>query len=89
VEFPPEKRTPVAIAAMWSSRITTVSLEMVLPGLLGLWIDSKLGTKLLFGLVGFAFGMVAGIRHLITMTNSSSNKDVSSQPDGQPRKSDR
>ncbi len=46
----------------------TVSLEMVVPGLLGIWIDRKLGTEPLFVLIGFALGMISGIWHLITMT---------------------
>jgi F0F1-type ATP synthase assembly protein I len=79
----------MAIAAMWTSRITTVSLEMVLPGLLGLWIDNKLGTKILFAIVGFALGMVLGLRHLLTMTRSSTKQDEPLPGDGQPRKPDR
>jgi len=41
--------------------VTTISLEMVLPGLIGYWIDLRLGTKLLFlvpgVILGFAIGM--------------------------------
>lgn len=51
----------------------TVALEMVLPGLLGLWIDSKLGTRVLFGCLGFAVGLTSGMWHLLRMTSSGPN----------------
>jgi hypothetical protein len=31
----------------WVSKITTVALEMILPGLAGLWLDSQLETRFL------------------------------------------
>lgn len=45
-----------------------VSLEMVLPGLLGYWVDQRLGTVVAFMLVGFALGMTAAVVHLIHLT---------------------
>ncbi|MEX0711743.1 MAG: AtpZ/AtpI family protein [Pirellulales bacterium] len=44
-----------------------MSVEMVIPGLVGLWIDGQLGTEILFAVVGFAAGMVGGIWHLLRM----------------------
>jgi hypothetical protein len=49
-------RSATAKAAVWVSRVTTISLMMVLPGLAGYWIDTKLGTRVVFLLVGFAVG---------------------------------
>lgn len=49
-------RSAAARAAEWASRIMTISLEMVLPGLAGYWLDTKLGTQVVFLLVGFALG---------------------------------
>jgi F0F1-type ATP synthase assembly protein I len=46
----------MAIAFEWSATIMTISAEMVVPGLLGYWLDQKLGTGALFLLVGFALG---------------------------------
>lgn len=69
----PDNRSPVAIAAMWASRIMTVSLEMVLPGVGGWWLDSRLGVTPLFTFVGFLLGVSMGMWHLIVMT----------RPDGQ------
>lgn len=57
----------MAEAMNWVSKITTVALEMVLPGLAGLWLDHQLETRF-FILLGFAFGVPLGIWHLIVMT---------------------
>lgn len=62
-----DERPPIVVAAAWASRIITVSVEMVIPGLVGLWIDGQLGTEILFAVVGFAAGMVGGIWHLLRM----------------------
>lgn len=51
-----------------------VSLEMILPGLIGLWIDRKLGTVLVFLLIGLAVGCTGGVWHVIRMTKSSVDK---------------
>jgi hypothetical protein len=47
----------------------TVSLEMVAPGLIGLWLDQKLGSKFVLGVLGFAVGLTLAIRHLLRMTS--------------------
>ncbi len=69
-----ETRSPAARAAVWTSQIMTVSLEMVLPGLAGYWIDGKLGTKVLFMLIGFALGGFAAIKHLIALTRKKDRR---------------
>ena len=50
-----------------------VALEMVLPGLAGYWVDQKLGTVVLFMMIGFAVGSSAAVIHLIRMTRSDRN----------------
>lgn len=45
-----------------------VSLEMILPGVAGYWVDLQLGTRLLFLVVGLAVGCTGGIWHLLRMT---------------------
>ena len=82
-----DDRSPMAVAVQWSSRIMTVSLEMVVPGLAGLWIDRRLETTPLVTLVGFAVGLTMGIWHLIRLTRSQ-NK-VSSRQAHEERKPDR
>jgi len=56
VAEPPDTRSPLAIALEWSATIMTISAEMVVPGLIGYWIDQWLGTQVLFLLLGFALG---------------------------------
>lgn len=51
----------------WVSKITTVALEMVLPGIGGMWLDAKFGTSFV-GMLGFVLGLVVGIWHLVQMT---------------------
>lgn len=57
----------MGIAMEWAARIMAVALEMVLPGLAGMWLDRRCGTWY-FVLIGFAFGLVAGMWHLIRAT---------------------
>lgn len=66
---PADGRSPTARAAAWVSRITTISLEMVVPGLIGYWLDLQLGTQVVLMLLGFALGMYVAIRHLLHSLN--------------------
>ncbi len=70
----PDDRSRQVIAYHWSSRVISVALEMVLPGLLGYWLDQKLGTRVVLTVAGFGFGLVLGIYHLVQMTRP---KDLS------------
>ncbi len=58
----------MAVALQWASSVMAISIAMVLPGLLGLWADSRLGTKVLFTVLGFGFGVVSGIWQLVRIT---------------------
>lgn len=53
-----------------------VSLVMVVPGIAGYWLDQRLGTKVLFMLVGFALGCTAAVHQLIQLTRSEKNRPV-------------
>jgi hypothetical protein len=57
----------MALGIEWVAKITTVALEMVLPGIFGQWLDGRWGTSFL-GLLGFALGVTLGIWHLLRMT---------------------
>ena len=57
----------MVVALEWVSKITAVALEMVLPGILGHWLDERWGTGFL-ALLGFGIGMTTGIWHLIRLT---------------------
>lgn len=57
----------MSVAMEWASRIMAVSIEMVLPGLAGWWLDNKVGWNVFTGL-GFVVGLIGGVAHLIVMT---------------------
>ncbi|WP_166828046.1 AtpZ/AtpI family protein [Thalassoroseus pseudoceratinae] len=71
--------SPLAAGMAWVARITTVVAEMVIPGLFGRWLDSTWGTQYCV-VIGFIFGLVIGIWHLLRMT-SSFNPPASQPPD--------
>jgi F0F1-type ATP synthase assembly protein I len=60
----------MARASEWATRIMTISMEMVLPGLAGYWIDQKLHTVALFMLIGFALGCTAAVVQLMRLVRS-------------------
>jgi hypothetical protein len=60
-------QSPVATAMQWVSQITTVALEMVLPGIAGHWLDKRWGTEY-WALVGFGIGLPTAIWHLLLIT---------------------
>ena len=62
-------------AMHWISRLTTVTMEIVLPGLLGHWLDRRWGTGFL-ALVGFGLGLVCGMQHLLRMTRMADGKPM-------------
>ncbi|MEX2309373.1 MAG: AtpZ/AtpI family protein [Pirellulales bacterium] len=70
VTIPSDDRSPAAIAYQWATRIMVVSLEMVLPGLAGYWVDRWLGSLVLFTMLGFAAGSSLAVLHLIRMTRA-------------------
>ena len=60
-------------AMHWISRLTTVRMEIVLPGLLGHWLDRRGGPGFL-ALVGFGLGVVCGMQQLLSMTRMADGK---------------
>jgi F0F1-type ATP synthase assembly protein I len=67
-------RSAMAKATEWVSRIITISLGMVLPGLAGYWLDTKLGTLPLFLLVGFALGGMLAFGQLRAIASGTKNR---------------
>jgi len=57
----------------------TISLEMSLPGVLGVWLDRHWGTGVLFTILGVVFGFSLGMLHLVKLAKSASGE-------GPPRK---
>jgi F0F1-type ATP synthase assembly protein I len=46
-------------------------MEMVVPPLLGLWVDSKLGTRFVFVCVGGVLGFYASMMSLLRVARSN------------------
>jgi hypothetical protein len=65
MDQPTDDRSRQAIAYSWASRIISISLEMVVPGLIGFWLDRKLRTRVVFTVVGFGLGFTLGMMHLM------------------------
>lgn len=78
---PPDDRSPVAAAYAMAWQVTTISLEMVIPGLVGLALDRWLHTVVLFTILGFGGGMTLGIWHLIKLANSLGSRKKKRQSD--------
>jgi ATP synthase protein I len=70
----PDDTKSYAIAMQWVSRITSIGIEMVLPGVIGYWIDQRLGTKIVFLILGLIVGFVGGIMQLIKLTKRDAGR---------------
>jgi F0F1-type ATP synthase assembly protein I len=64
----------MARAVAWSSAVISIAVESVLPILIGLWIDRKLGTVLVFLVLGAALGMTLGLFHVVRLAKSFSDQ---------------
>lgn len=69
----------MASAMRWVSQLTTISLEMVLPGLGGYWLDQRWGTKF-FVIVGFSLGLALGMWQLLRLTSARNRPSKSAHP---------
>ena len=58
----------------WAARVTTIALEMALPGLGGFWLDQKLGTRFVFVIIGVVLGFGSGMLHLVRLAGEKNNK---------------
>ena len=72
-----DDRNPLAVAVEWTSRVTTIALEFVIPGVIGVWIDQQLGTVMVFLVLGVIFGMSAGMLHLARLAASADRGEPS------------
>jgi F0F1-type ATP synthase assembly protein I len=79
VTKPSDNRSALAIAYQWASRIMVVSLVMVLPGVAGYWVDTKLGTVCLFLVIGLIVGSFTGVWQLLQMTRQKSDSGNNEQ----------
>jgi F0F1-type ATP synthase assembly protein I len=76
----PDSRPPLMVAMEWISRLTTIAVEMVIPGLIGYWIDPKLGTKPVCLILGTIAGFSLGIWHLVQLANAAQRPKDGNKP---------
>jgi F0F1-type ATP synthase assembly protein I len=60
----------MAEATKWVSVITSAVAVMTVPALGGIWIDSLVGTKCLFVILGIIIGFVGGMYCLLDMVKA-------------------
>lgn len=72
---PEDNRSIIARAYAWATTIIVIAGEMVVPGLIGLFVGRWLGVgaMIVLAILGFSVGMMVAIMHLMRLTKS---KDV-------------
>jgi F0F1-type ATP synthase assembly protein I len=64
-----DDRSPVAKSFSKASEVTSISIMMIVPGLIGYWIDQKVGSVLVFTLLGLVLGMGVAVRQLMLLVS--------------------
>lgn len=82
VNGPPTDRKATAEAAASYTRVVTIATEMVAPGLIGIWIDRQVGTKVAFAVGGFVLGMVLGVYQLVAFAREQARKNKEKESAG-------
>ena len=59
-----------ALLHLWAARSSSVAFGMVIPALLGVWLDRQLGTVALFAILGVILGMVLAFWQLFKFAKS-------------------
>jgi F0F1-type ATP synthase assembly protein I len=57
----------MAIAASWASQVIGLAFEVILPVILGRWLDQRWGTSV-WTIVGAVLGPLLGFWHLLMLT---------------------
>ncbi len=61
----PDPRSPTSVGFSWASRITGLSIGFVVPALVGVFLDRKLGSSPWGVVVGSALGFLVGMVQLL------------------------
>jgi F0F1-type ATP synthase assembly protein I len=75
---PHDDRPAWVIGMEWATQVMTIAIEMAVPGLAGYWLDTRLGTKVLFLIVGVALGFILGLWQLLRLVNPDRQKKAES-----------
>ena len=60
-----DDRSPTAKALAKVTQITTISLMMVIPAIIGYFVDQYFGTLILFTAIGLVVGIASAVKQLI------------------------
>jgi F0F1-type ATP synthase assembly protein I len=78
-KFRGNNQSPLAVGWMWASRITNVSLTVIVPAGVGWWCDKNWGTGpwlvILGAVVGFAVGAIS-LRQLVQDLERADREDT-------------
>lgn len=61
--------SPIGEAMAWASRIMAIGLTMFVPGVVGGWLDDRLGTRVV-GPAGFVLGFTVALAWLTSLGRS-------------------
>jgi F0F1-type ATP synthase assembly protein I len=70
----PDDRSPFALAMEWSSRISAISAELIVPTLVGYWLDQRWNTHGLCLVLGVIIGFVTALSSLWRLAKSPNSK---------------
>ncbi len=79
---PSDDRSKLARAVELGSLGTSIAMEMVVPVLIGYFIDRRLGMTPWFTILGGVFGLSGGLWHLIRLTRGMGEKADSDRKRG-------
>jgi len=72
------RRSSLAEAYTWVSRIMSCSITMVLPGIAGYYLDAYFGTSM-WNISGWIIGPILGFYQLLAITKESTQQQESQQ----------
>lgn len=75
-----DDRSPTAKSLSKVSEIFAICLMMIVPGLIGYWIDQKVGSRFVFTLLGLIFGMSGAVTQLVRLV-STIDESTNDTPD--------
>jgi ATP synthase protein I len=70
-----EDRSPYSIAMEWTARISVISMEMVVPMVIGVWLDSRWRTLPLCVIIGGALGFWTALQSLLQISKQRKTGD--------------
>ncbi len=68
-----DDRSPMAKSLSKGTEIIAICMMMIVPGLIGYWIDQRVGSRVVFTLLGLILGMTVAVMQLVQLV-SVSNK---------------